>query len=58
MPKRKLEKTYLFRGGYYGPGEVDVPDEFPEDKGEAVKPKSKPKKSATHKESDAKPNPS
>lgn len=56
MPKRKLEKTYLFRGGYYGPGEVDVPDEFPEDKGEAVK--SKTKKSATHKESDAKPNPS
>ena len=29
MPTISLDQTYLFRGKFYGPGTVEVPEDFP-----------------------------
>lgn len=42
--KKKLDKQYTFKGEVYGPGEADVPEEWPEDVGEEVKAKGRPKR--------------
>jgi hypothetical protein len=31
MPKLNLDKTYIHRGKFYGPGETEVPDEAAKD---------------------------